>query len=151
MLCTKYNFGSERTFETPCICVYFSGDWSSIHSAISHSPSTVLHYVISTFRIFLNCYMGGCFSLGFLLIWNLLSLRSSSYDFRGNYILSLSKRRSTRSFSYFSQLSSEMRYLTELFQSTLQSSRGKYRVYLDVDSFCLQNAGTGAEWFSNDI
>ena len=23
--------------------------------------------------------------------------------------------------------------------------------YLDVDSFCLQNAGTGAEWFSNDI
>ena len=35
--------------------------------------------------------------------------------------------------------------LPDIFQSALQSSRGKYRVYLDVDSFCLQNVGTGAE------
>ena len=37
---------------------------------------------------------------------NMFSLRSSSYDLRGNYILSLSKRKTTtyglNSFSYFS-------------------------------------------------
>ena len=41
------------------------------------------------------------------------------------------------------QLGSAWNGLPNFFQSALQSSRGKYRVYLGVDSFCLQNAGAG--------
>ena len=74
---------------------------------------------------------------------NMFSLRSSPYDLRGNYILSLSKPRTTcyglNSIHFpISQPSNGMRCQTISGQVTLQSSRGTFRA---LPSFrrCLLN------------
>ena len=61
---------------------------------------------------------------------NMFSLRSSSYDLRGNYILSLSKPKTTtyglNSFSYFS--AKQWTALPDFFRTSfLQTLRLKYR------------------------
>ena len=61
---------------------------------------------------------------------NMFSLRSSSYDLRGNYILSLSKPKTTtyglNSFSYFS--AKQWTALPDFFRTSfLQTFRLKYR------------------------
>ena len=71
---------------------------------------------------------------------NMFSLRSSSYDLRGNYILSLSKPKTTtyglNSFSYFS--AKQWNALPDFFRTSfLQTLRPNRGCYLHVDSFCL--------------
>ena len=73
---------------------------------------------------------------------NMFSLRSSSYDLRGNYILSLSKPKTTtyglNSFSYFS--AKQWTALPDFFRTSfLQTLRLKYRAlpFLNFSFVCF--------------
>ena len=71
---------------------------------------------------------------------NMFSLRSSSYDLRGNYILSLSKPKTTtyrlNSFSYFS--AKQWNALPDFFVLVfLQTLRPKYRMFPPCRFFLL--------------
>ena len=70
----------------------------------------------------------------------MFSLRSSSYDLRGNYILSLSKPEElAMALTHFpiSQSSNGMRCQTTSDQLTLQSSRGTFRALPSFRRFLL--------------
>ena len=74
------------------------------------------------------------------LLKNMFSLRSSSYDLRGNYILSLSKPKTTtyglNSFSYFS--AKKWNALPDFFRTSfLQTLRLKYRMLPSCRFFLL--------------
>ena len=79
-----------------------------LHTPLFLQKSTVLRCVTTAFRIFSYCYIyKSLFDTPFpAYMKNMFSLRSSSYDLRGKYILSLSRPKTTayglNSFSYFS-------------------------------------------------
>ena len=85
----------------------------------------------NAFKISSFCYIRVCFHSFSYLYEEYFSLWSSSYDLRGNYILSLSKPKTTtyglKSFSYF-QLSSGMHCRTFFVLVFLQTLRPKYRM-----------------------
>ena len=79
-----------------------------LHRPLFFQKSTLLRGVTSAFRIFSYCHIINnlCFAPFPAYMKNMLSLRSSSYDLCGNYILLLSKPKRTtydlNCFSYFS-------------------------------------------------
>ena len=77
-----------------------------LHAPLFFQNSTLLRCVVSVFRISSYCYKSLFFTHFPAYMQNMFSLRSSSYDHLGNYILSLGKPKTTtyglNSFSYFS-------------------------------------------------
>ena len=106
---------------------FILGDYSSLYntllskvSSTSLSNKRIQNFVILLYKTHFLTYMK-----------NMFSLRSSSYDLRGNYILSLSKPKTTtyglNSFSYFS--AKQWNALPDFFRTSfLQTLRPKYKM-----------------------
>ena len=113
-----------------------------LHTPLFFQKSTLLRCVVSAFRIS-SYWLKGLFFTHFpAYMKNMFPLRSSSYDLRGNCILSLGKPKTTtyglNSFSYFS--AKQWNALPDSFRNSFFAdfkSKLKYRVFLYVDSFCL--------------
>ena len=72
---------------------------TGLHTTLFSQKSALLRCVTNAFKISSFCYIRVCFSLIYKFpayMKNMFSFRSSSYDLRGNYILSLSKRKTTK-------------------------------------------------------
>ena len=107
---------------------FILGDYSSLYNTLLSKVSStslcnkrIQNFLILLYKTHFPTYMK-----------NMFSLRSSSYDLRGNYILPLSKPKTTTygldSFSYTFQLSSGMQCRTFFVPAFLQTLRPNYRM-----------------------
>ena len=110
---------------------FILGDYSSPYNTLLSkvSSTSLCNKRIQNFLILL--YKSLFFTHFPAYMKNMFSLRSSSYDLRGNYILSLSKPKTTtyglNSFSYFS--AKQWNALPDFFRTSfLQTLRPKYRM-----------------------
>ena len=123
----------SSTFVERAMCISFKRlvkkyldlylETTHLHTPLFLQKSTVLRCVTTAFRIFSYCYIyKSLFDTPFpAYMKNMFSLRSSSYDLRGKYILSLSRPKTTayglNSFSYFS--SNQWKTLLDFFALVL--------------------------------
>ena len=115
-----------------------------LYTPLFFQKSTLLRCVPSAFRICSYCYTSLFFTHFPGYMKNMFSLRSSSYDLRGNYILSLSKSKTTTVLTPFLtfQLNSGMHCLTFFVLVFLQTLRLKCRVLPLRKFFLLEHTYT---------